>query len=271
MKLKKKRLDILLVERGLAESREKARRLILAGLVQLKGVANPKPGTSVPQDQEIIVKEQKQHYVSRGGQKLAGALDMFRIDPSGFTCADIGASTGGFTDCLLQRGARFVYAVDVGYGQLDYRLRNDPRIKVLERINARHLSPGDIPEPLDLAVIDCSFISLFLVLNPLAELLRPEARVLGLIKPQFEAGREKVPRGGVLKDPKVHQEVLCSMIRKFKKEKWIVEGLEPSVLPGVSGNREYFALLSKTHKQAQDQNNVFDIERIVAKSFDLKG
>jgi len=242
----KKRLDTLLVEKGLVETREKGRRLIMAGLVEIKGIASPpKPGIRISQDTEILVHEPPEKYVSRGGIKLAHALDYFHIQPRGYICLDLGASTGGFTDCLLQRGAQSVYAVDVGYGQLDYRLRQDKRVKLLERVNARRLSTREVPEPVDLVVIDVSFISVRLVLKPVADLLQPKGSVVALIKPQFEAGRDKVPKGGVVKDRKVHEQVLERVLGEFVRDGWSVLGLEPSPIAGMSGNREYFAHLCR--------------------------
>ena len=268
MKKDKKRLDILLVEKGLVETREKGRRLILAGRVEVKGLASaPKPGISISPDAEILVHEPPEKYVSRGGIKLAHALDHFHIQPGGYTCLDVGASTGGFTDCLLQRGARCVYAVDVGYGQIDYRLRQDPRVKLLECVNARYLSTSEVPEPVDLAVIDVSFISVRLVLKPLADLLQPQGSVVALVKPQFEAGREKVPKGGVVKDRRIHEEVLERVLGEFMKDGWNILGLEPSPIPGMSGNREYFAHLCLPSKCPDSLSSRINLPEIVSKAF----
>ena len=233
------RLDQLLVARGLAESRAKAQALIQAGQVLVDGQLRDKPGMLVPEDAEISLKE-RPRYVSRGGEKLEAALRAFGIDPRGKVCLDIGASTGGFTDCLLQHGAGKVYAVDVGKGQLHWKLRTDPRVVVREGLNARYLSYQDIGEPVDLATVDVSFISLKLVLPPLQGIVRPEGDVIALVKPQFEAGRDKVGRGGVVRDPEVHREVLFG-IAHFAEEEldWSVAGAIRSPLLGPAGNVEF--------------------------------
>lgn len=240
MKGAKKRLDQLLVERGLAESRAKAQALIRAGLVFVDGQRRDKPGTRVPEGAEIRVVSGPR-YVSRGGEKLAAALDAFGIDPAGKVCLDVGASTGGFTDCLLQRGARKVYAVDVGKGLLHWRLRSDPRVVVREGVNARYLRREDIGEPVDLVTVDVSFISLRLVLPPLRRIVRPEGDVIVLVKPQFEAGRGKVGKGGVVRDPRVHREVVEGIARFAVDELgWAVAGALRSPLTGPAGNVEFF-------------------------------
>lgn len=267
MKEIKKRLDTILMERGMVESREKARRLILAGLVRVKGVNHPKPGMSLFSNEEIVIHDAGEQYVSRGGRKLAAALDRFYIDPSGLVCLDIGASTGGFTDCLLKRGAKRIYAVDVGYGQLHYRLRKDPRIIILERFNARYLTSNQIPEPIDLTVIDVSFISLHIILQPIIDLLGPEGFVVVLIKPQFEAGREKVPKGGVIKDKKIHCEVLEEMLREWRKKNWKILGLIPSPISGISGNREYLAYLLRAKSDEEPELSPIDIKEVVSQAF----
>lgn len=201
----KRRLDVLLVERGLAESRTQAQRLIRAGLVRVAGQVADKPGTQVATNAAITL-QARPRFVSRGGEKLEAALVRFGLDVRGWVAADVGASTGGFTDCLLQHGARRVYAIDVGYGQLDWRLRNDPRVVVMERTNARYLE--SLPEPVDLVTVDVSFISLGLILPMAVRWLKPGGRVVALIKPQFEAGRREVGKGGVVRDPQVHRRVL---------------------------------------------------------------
>lgn len=244
----RKRVDILLVERGLAETRERAQALILAGEVLLGDRAVPKPGVLVDEAAVLQVR-QPLPYVSRGGEKLAAALDCFGLQVGGLTGLDVGASTGGFTDCLLQRGARQVYAVDVGYGQLDWRLRQDPRVVVLEKTNIRYLE--SLPEPVDFAVVDVSFISLILVLPAVRRLLRPGGWVVALIKPQFEAGRQQVSRGGVVRDPAVHREVLERLCGWAAANGWTLGGLCPSPLLGPAGNREFFALL-RTEGQGID-------------------
>jgi len=239
----KLRLDQLLVARGLAESRSKAQALIRAGLVLVEGQLRDKPGTLVPPDAAIALKE-RPRYVSRGGEKLAAALEAFGVDPGGKVCLDIGASTGGFSDCLLQHGAKRVYAVDVGKGQLHWKLRTDPRVVVKEGLNARYLSADDIGEPVDLATVDVSFISLRLVLPPLVGIVRPEGDVVALVKPQFEAGRGQVGRGGVVRDPEVHREVLQGIAGFVEGELgWSVAGAIRSPLLGPAGNVEFLLYL----------------------------
>ncbi|MBI5816054.1 MAG: TlyA family RNA methyltransferase [Nitrospinae bacterium] len=204
----KKRLDILLTERHLAESRQRAQALIMAGLVTVEGVLAAKAGALVDEEAAIEIKGKDHPYVSRGGVKLAHALDFFHINVEGFVCLDIGASTGGFTDCLLQRGAAKVYAVDVGENQLDYKLRSDPRVVCMEKLNAREFSPGMIPDMVDMIVSDVSFISLRLAIPPALPALKPGGFAVLLVKPQFEAGRENVGKGGIVRDEKVRQKVL---------------------------------------------------------------
>ncbi|MGE3311986.1 MAG: TlyA family RNA methyltransferase [Limisphaerales bacterium] len=243
------RLDQQLLERGLCESREKAQRAILAGQVRVNGQVADKPGRKVRPDDTLEVMA-GERYVSRGGFKLEGALREFGLDPSGLRALDVGASTGGFTDCLLQHGAAHVAAVDVGRGQLAWKLRQDPRVLVLEGVNARELSARHFPAPFtpfDLAVLDCSFISLRRVLPPAFALTRPGGRLVPLIKPQFEAGREEANRGrGVISDPAVHDRVL-SELRAFVESlpglQW--RGLATSPLLGPAGNKEFLALLEK--------------------------
>lgn len=240
MKKAKKRLDQLLVERGLVESRSKAQALIRAGRVYVEKKLRDKPGTLVPEDAPIEI-EGEPKYVSRGGEKLEAALRAFGVDPKGKVCLDIGASTGGFTDCLLQHGAAKVYAVDVGKGLLHWKLRNDPRVVVKEGVNARYLRPEDIGEPVDLATVDVSFISIRLVLSPLRVIVRPEGDVIVLVKPQFEAGREKVGKGGVVRDPAVHREVILAVVRFVEERlRWAVAGAIRSPLLGPAGNVEFF-------------------------------
>ena len=228
----KKRVDVLLVERGLAETRSQAQALVLAGLVR----GFDKPGAQVEESVELTV-ERPPRYVSRGGEKLAHALDALGVDPAGLDCADVGASTGGFSDCLLQRGARRVVAIDVGYGQLHPRLRGDPRVTVLERTNARDLAA--LPFPPALVVCDVSFISVRLALPPVLALAAPGWQALVLVKPQFEAGREEVPRG-VVRDPDVHRKVLRSVSEAAHGWDAAVVGVVDSGLPGPKGNREFF-------------------------------
>ncbi len=236
----KPRLDVLLVERGLAESRAQARGLIMAGRVRVGGERVDKAGTLVAPDVEIDL-DQPPRFVSRGGFKLEGALDHFKIDPAGRVCLDVGASTGGFTDCLLQRGAAKVYAVDVGRGQLHDRIARDERVTAFDRTNAHH--PFDLPGPVDLATVDVSFISLTQVLPNVLPHLAPGGRALCLVKPQFETGRDQVGRGGIVRDPAARAAALAK-VGLWAIERGIrVRGLATSVLAGASGNVEYFALL----------------------------
>ena len=240
----KARLDQLLVARGLYESREKAQRAIMAGEVKVDGRVVDKAGTKVAEDTPIEVKAPEK-YVGRGGFKLEGALREFRIEPAGWTCLDIGASTGGFTDCLLQHGAAKVWAIDVGHDQLAWRIRSDPRVEVREGLNARYLSRDDIPELFELIVIDVSFISLTLILPPAVSLLKPGGVILPLIKPQFELRREQVARGGVVREPALHAEAV-ERVRKFvAAELGTVEwcGVIESPLKGGEGNTEFLAWL----------------------------
>ncbi len=260
----KKRLDVLLVERALVESRQRAQALILAGDVQVNGTRVDKAGTLIADDAAITLRAPLK-YVGRGGLKLEGALDAFRVDPRGKTCADIGASTGGFTDCLLQRGATRVYAIDVGYGQLAWKLRSDPRVVVMDRTNIRHLDA--LPEPIDLAVIDVSFISLTLVLPVAQKLLQPRGEIIALIKPQFEAGREQVGRGGIVRDARVHRTVIEKIARHAAEIGLRVRGICRSPLQGADGNVEFFAHLSTN----QDLENVEvgkEIDRSVTQDVD---
>lgn len=239
----KLRLDKLLLLRNLAESRQKAQALIGAGLVLVNGNIVDKCGTQIETNALIAIKE-RCPYVSRGGLKLAKGLEFFHIDPTGLVCADIGASTGGFTDCLLQHGAAKIYAIDVGYGQLDWKLRQDERIIVMERTNARHLQPGDITELLDLIVIDASFISLRLLLPPLPPLFRHRPLILALIKPQFEVGKGKVGKGGVVRNEELHQQVI-NEIKSFADGLSLQTlGITDSPILGPKGNREFLILLS---------------------------
>lgn len=241
----KERLDVLLVSRGLSESREKAKATIMAGLVFVDNQRVDKAGTKLPVDVEITVKGNPIPYVGRGGLKLEKAMETFPIDLTGKTMMDIGASTGGFTDCALQRGAAKVFAVDVGYGQLAWSLRNDPRVISMERTNVRYITSDQIPEPLDLAVMDLSFISVKLILPAVCPLLKDDAAVVCLIKPQFEAGREEVGKKGVVRDPKVHLEVLESFLDFVPGAGFTVMGLDYSPIKGPEGNIEYLGYLRK--------------------------
>lgn len=239
----KLRLDQLLVARGLAASRERARALILAGRVTVNGTLATKPGTLVAADATVTLSEPDHPYVSRGGLKLAHALDRFAIPVAGRLALDLGASTGGFTDVLLRRGARAVVALDVGRGQLDWRLRTDPRVIVLEGVNARTLTPAQLPPEarrFDLVTIDVSFISLRLIFPVLPPLLAPGADVVALVKPQFEAGPRDVPPGGVVRDPRVHARVIDEVTAAADRVGLRRIDLEPSPLPGAEGNQEFF-------------------------------
>ncbi|MCS7282307.1 MAG: TlyA family RNA methyltransferase [Anaerolineae bacterium] len=237
------RLDRLLVERGLAESRTEAQRLIRAGEVRVADQVVDQPGTLVAPDVPITLAA-RPRFVSRGGEKLEAALIGFGIDVRGWVAADVGASTGGFTDCLLQRGAVRVYAIDVGYGQLDWRLRNDPRVVVMERTNARYLEK--LPEPVHLVTIDVSFISLRLILPRAVGWLRPRGQIVALIKPQFEAGRRDVGRGGVVRNPVVHRRVLVEVAQAAEMLGLVLRGMMVSPLLGPAGNREFLGWWEKS-------------------------
>ena len=243
MVAQRRRLDQALVERGLVTSRERAQAMVRAGLVRVAGAPTERPDQLVAADQPIEITGARD-YVSRGGEKLAAALDAFAVDPRDRTCLDVGASTGGFTDVLLQRGAERVIAVDVGYGQLAWSLRQDPRVTVIERVNIRHLE--QLPQPADLAVIDVSFISLRLVLPRVRELLRPPGDVVALVKPQFEVGKGAVGKGGVVRDRAQHDQVLNELRRFAAEIGYQVAGQIPSPVLGTKGNRE-FLLYLKPH------------------------
>lgn len=237
------RLDKLLVNKNLAPTRQKAQALIEAGLVLANGFPAEKPASLFPEDCHLELKGEGCPYVSRGGLKLEAGLDYFRLDPTGWVCADIGASTGGFTDCLLQRGAAKVFAIDVGYGQLAWELRQNPKVVVMERTNARHLTPADLGEPLDLAVVDASFISLKLLIPSLLPLFRQKISILALIKPQFEVGKGKVGKGGVVRDTRLHQEVVEEIASFAESSGLSCAGVTPSPILGPKGNREFLILL----------------------------
>ncbi|MEM9479376.1 MAG: TlyA family RNA methyltransferase [Verrucomicrobiota bacterium] len=240
----KQRLDQLLVEKGLCDSREQAKRLIMAGEVLIGTAVAAKPAVQVSNEEEITVKESPR-YVSRGGIKLEGALNAFGIDPEGKVCMDVGSSTGGFTDCLLQRGARKVYAFDVGTNQLVWKLRNDPRVVSREKFNVRYIKPKDVDDPIELCLIDVSFISLTLILGPVFEVLAAEGNIICLVKPQFEAPRKAVGKGGVIRDESVRVAAL-NKIYEFvveKSEKVWHRHID-SPISGTDGNLEYFAWLT---------------------------
>jgi 23S rRNA (cytidine1920-2'-O)/16S rRNA (cytidine1409-2'-O)-methyltransferase len=252
---RKERLDLLMVERDLADSRQQAQRLILAGQVVVDDRLVDKPGTRVPVDARLAVTGGSP-YVSRGGFKLAAALDAFGLDVSGRTAADVGASTGGFTDCLLQRGAIRVYAIDVGYGQLAWKLQQDPRVVVMDRTNARYLE--SLPEPVDLVTVDASFISLRLILPSAQGWLRPGGGIVALIKPQFEAGREQVGKGGVVRDPAVHQAVLQKIVHWAETQNLGLRGLIRSPITGPAGNVEFLAHWLPGSETGVDASSLID-------------
>ncbi len=237
---KKRRLDHLLVDRGLAASRERARALILAGQVRVDGQQEDKAGTAVPEDARVELAAPDHPYVGRGGIKLAHALDAFGIAVEGRRALDVGASTGGFTDVLLQRGATDVIALDVGHNQLDWKLRNDPRVLVREGVNARALTVSDVPYLVDLVTIDVAFISLRHIFPALPPVLAPQADIVALVKPQFEAGRHEVGKGGLVTDPRVHDAVVAAITAEAERAGFARLGLTPSPITGATGNREFF-------------------------------
>lgn len=258
---KKLRLDVLLVEKGLQESRQKAQATIMSGQVFVDGQRVDKPGAPVAEDAEIEVKGGLR-YVSRGGLKLEKAMALWPVHLEDAVCMDIGASTGGFTDCMLQNGAAKVYAVDVGYGQLAWKLRSDPRVVCLERTNARYLSHEQIPEEPDFSSVDVSFISLKLILPAIAGVLRDGGQVVCLIKPQFEAGKEKVGKKGVVRDPAVHREVLEHFLEHAKENNFTVIDITYSPIRGPEGNIEYLGFLQKN----SGQEGTIDIPALVEES-----
>ena len=263
--MKKVRLDQLVFEQGFTESRERARTTIMSGLVFVNGQRVDKPGTAVSPDAKIEVHGDALPFVSRGGFKLDKALKVFPIDPAGKVCIDCGASTGGFTDVLLQHGARKVYSVDVGYGQLAWKLRNDPRVVNLERTNLRYITAEEIPEPIDLAVMDVSFISIKLILPSLKPLLKENADLVCLIKPQFEAGREDVGKKGVVRDSEVHARVIRDILSFAPQIGLSPVGLDYSPIRGPEGNIEFICHL----KNGPAPSPEFDIDGIVAASHSL--
>jgi len=261
--MEKERLDILVLKNGLAPSREQAKRLIMEGKIRVDSHLEDKPGMTFPIDSKIELVGEKMPYVSRGGFKLEKAVSFFGIDLSKKRCIDIGASTGGFTDCMLQNGAAHVISVDVGYGQLDYRLRTDERVKVMERTNFRYLKPEDIGEKMDFFSCDVSFISLSKVLPAVRPIMKDEGEGVCLIKPQFEAGREKVGKKGVVRDPAVHIEVIENVFSYIKESGFFVKGLSFSPIRGPEGNIEYLAYVSTS------QNELFSdsVSDTVAEAF----
>jgi len=266
-KVKKERLDILLVSRGLAPSREKAKAIIMSGIVYVDGEKEDKAGTTFAESVSIEVKGNTLKYVSRGGLKLEKAMNEFGLRLDDFVCMDVGSSTGGFTDCMLQNGATKVYAVDVGHGQLDWKLRNDKRVVCMEKTNIRYVTPDDIDDRLDFSSIDVSFISLTKVLLPVKELLKDTGRIVCLIKPQFEAGREKVGKKGVVRDKKVHEEVIDMVVEYAKSIELYPLKLDFSPVKGPEGNIEYLLYLSKNPDDvAEIGDSHFNINEVVEAS-----
>lgn len=242
----KQRLDQLLVTKGVAASRQRAQALIMAGKVLVNDQPIHKPGTQVPANSHLSIKGDNLPYVSRGGLKLEAALKHYALTIQNYICLDVGASTGGFTDCLLQNGAKHVYAVDVGYGQLAWSLRQDSRVTAIERTNIRHMTTAALPQLVDLATIDTSFISLKIVIPAVLKFLKPTGRIIALIKPQFEVGREKVGKGGVVKDKTLHDEVIDSLIQYARGLNLNPSPPVPAPIKGPKGNQEYLTLFSLT-------------------------
>ena len=259
----KERLDVLLVQRGMAASREKAKAMIMAGEILVDGEREDKAGSMFPDTVTITQKGRPLPYVSRGGLKLEKAMTHFGMDLTGKICMDVGASTGGFTDCMLQNGAVKVYAVDVGHGQLDWKLRNDERVVCMERTNIRYVTPEDIQEPVQFVSIDVSFISLTKVLLPVRNLMEEGAEMTALIKPQFEAGREKVGKKGVVRDPAVHLEVIQTVISYAKSISFGVRHLEFSPIKGPEGNIEYLVHLVKLPEGTVEEKMLVSPEEVV--------
>ena len=266
MKLAKVRLDVLITEKGFCESRERAKTTIMAGLVYVNGNKVDKPGTSVNEDADIEVRGNTLEYVSRGGLKLEKALKYFEVSPDGKICIDCGASTGGFTDCLLKGGAVKVYSIDVGYGQLAWSIRSDPRVVVMERTNIRNVTTEQIPDSPELGVIDVSFISLRIVLPVMRELLSDNAQILCLIKPQFEAGKEKVGKKGVVRELSTHIEVLENFVKNANDAGFGVRGITFSPIKGPEGNIEYLG-----HLVAGGENGTIDPEATAKQSHEELG
>jgi len=239
----KKRLDLVVIEKGLVHSRQRAQALIMAGKVLVNNQIVDKPGTPVFLEDDIVLQGEDHPYVSRGGLKLEKALHTLGIDINGFVCLDVGASTGGFTDCLLQYGAGRVYAVDVGYGQLAWKLRQNPRVVVIERMNIRHMQPETLPQLVDLVTIDVSFISLKLVVPEILKFMKKSAGILALVKPQFEVGKRNVGKGGVVRDPLLHAEIIENLSGFFAKKHLFCEWVIPSPILGPKGNKEFFMSL----------------------------
>ncbi|MGI6225427.1 MAG: TlyA family RNA methyltransferase [Peptococcales bacterium] len=268
----KQRLDLAMVNEGLAESREKAKALIMAGQVKVDGKIIDKPGTNISEGLRIELIGPILPFVSRGGLKLAKAITTFDIDLNNKVIADIGASTGGFTDCALQNGARKVYAIDVGYGQLDWKLRNDPRVVNMERTNARYLKASDLAEQVDFISIDVAFISLEKILPVTLEILKDNGEIIALIKPQFEAGKEKIGKKGVVRDPKIHLEVITRILNYVQSLNFIVRGLTYSPIKGPEGNIEYLLWLSNNKQLESLYEGNLNLKMIVEQAHSaLKG
>lgn len=254
----KQRLDVALVERGLILSREKAKVVIMEGLVYVNGQKSDKAGAQVKDDDNIEIRGETLRYVSRGGKKLEKAMQVFPISLEGCTCIDIGASTGGFTDCMLQNGAKKVYSVDVGYGQLAWSLRTDERVVNLERTNIRYVTEEQIPDPIDFISVDVSFISLTLVLPVAWKLLKDQACMVCLVKPQFEAGKDKVGKKGVVREPQIHKEVIRKVADCALGLGFAVKGLDYSPIKGPEGNIEYLLFLQKTDSEGGLSDEIID-------------
>ena len=262
----KERLDMMLVSRGLAQSREKAMAMIMEGIVFVNGQREDKAGASFPPDVSIEVRGHTLRYVSRGGLKLEKAMECFGIDLTGKICMDVGASTGGFTDCMLQNGAVKVFAVDVGHGQLDWKLRNDERVICMERTNIRYVTPEDVGEPVDFVSIDVSFISLTKVLEPVKALMKERGQIVCLIKPQFEAGREKVGKKGVVRERSTHEEVIRQVMGYARSIGFAVLNLEFSPIKGPEGNIEYLLYLQNSPTQEEQMRPDPDVRELVERS-----
>ena len=265
----KERLDVLLVKRNLAESREKAKAIIMSGNVFVEDQREDKAGTTFPEDVKIEVRGHVMPYVSRGGLKLEKAIKNFDVSVEGKVCTDVGSSTGGFTDCMLQNGAVKVFAIDVGRGQLDWKLRQDPRVVCMEKTNIRYVTPEDIPDRIQFASIDVSFISLTKVLGPVKELLTEDGQIVCLIKPQFEAGREKVGKKGVVREKETHMEVVRMVMEFALSIGFGVLGLAFSPIKGPEGNIEYLLYLQKTPTEEELNRPLPDVNALVEQSHEL--
>ena len=263
----KERLDVLLVKRNLADSREKAKAVIMSGNVFVDGQREDKAGSTFPPDVSIEVRGHALPYVSRGGLKLEKALANFDVDVKDCVCTDVGSSTGGFTDCMLQNGAKKVYAIDVGRGQLDWKLRNDPRVVCMEKTNIRYVTPEDIGEPVDFSSIDVSFISLTKVLTPIRDYLKADGEIVALIKPQFEAGREKVGKKGVVREKSTHREVIRKVMDHAQSIGFDLCALDFSPIKGPEGNIEYLIHLKKSGG-AEGENRGIDPDAVVDRAFE---